>query len=602
MPAEPARSAGEMPVARRRLWLAAIFLLAVAVRIVHLWQMSDELIFQLLISDPRQYDQWAQEIVAGNWLGDRVFYQTPLYPYLLAVVYTVAGHSIWAVRIAQAAFGALAAVFVAQAGARFFSQRAGLCAGLLLAIYPPAIFFDGILQKASIDLLFMSGLVWLLGVTQDRPRRWLFASIGALVGLMTLNRENAAALVPVLLVWVGWLAWPSRGRGLAIGWGAFLVGAAVVLLPVGARNYYVGGMFALTTSQMGPNFYIGNHAGASGSYENLRAGRGDPRFEAQDARELAEQALKRPLTAQEVSQYWMNRTLDDIRANPAAWLSLLVRKWLLTWNATELIDAESLYTQQKHSTPLAVLTPLWNFGTLCALALLGIWWTRRDSRRIWILYAILLAMAAAVALFYVFARYRYPLVPPLMLLAGAGIIGAYERLRRDSTYPAWETLVGAAIMIAAGLICNQPVARAYADDAVTYLNYGNEFFTERRATEAERLWRMAAAADPQMTEPCSTLGWYFAEGGRLDEAEQQFIQGLRVGNDQRFALYLAVVAAERGDGAPAREQIAAALQAQPSLAPALPGLADEARRRGLNRGAEVLLQAAAAASNAPASP
>ena len=39
----------------------------------------------------------------------------------------------------------------------------------MMACYPPAIFFDGILQKASLDLLLASLLVWLLSIAQSRP-------------------------------------------------------------------------------------------------------------------------------------------------------------------------------------------------------------------------------------------------------------------------------------------------------------------------------------------------------------------------------------------------------------------------------------------------
>ena len=64
-----------------------------------------------------------------------------------------------------------------------------------------------------------------------------------------------------------------------------------MLVPVAARNSYVGGGFYVTTSQFGPNFYIGNNPAADGTYQSLRFGRGAPEYERQDATELAEHAL-----------------------------------------------------------------------------------------------------------------------------------------------------------------------------------------------------------------------------------------------------------------------------------------------------------------------
>ena len=45
------------------------------------------------------------------------------------------------------------------------------------------------------------------------------------------------------------------------------------------RNAALGGGLYPTTSQFGPNFFIGNNPGSDGTYMSLRAGRGDPEFE-----------------------------------------------------------------------------------------------------------------------------------------------------------------------------------------------------------------------------------------------------------------------------------------------------------------------------------
>ena len=68
-------------------------------------------------------------LAGGDWIGTDVFYQAPLYPYFLGVIYAVAGHDLLAVRVVQAVIGSLSAVLVAWAAARLFSTRAGIIAG-----------------------------------------------------------------------------------------------------------------------------------------------------------------------------------------------------------------------------------------------------------------------------------------------------------------------------------------------------------------------------------------------------------------------------------------------------------------------------------------
>jgi hypothetical protein len=88
--------------------------------------------------------------------------------------------------------------------------------------------------------------------------------------------------------------------------------------------------------------------------------------ERQDAIELAEHALGRRLTPGEVSDYWTRRALTFIATQPRAWLRLMARKFGLVWNATEVIDTESLESHAESSLLLratavshfAVLVPL----------------------------------------------------------------------------------------------------------------------------------------------------------------------------------------------------------------------------------------------------
>ncbi len=336
----------------------------------------------------------------------------------------------------------LSAVLVGMAGARLFSARAGLIAGLGLAIYAPAIFFDGLIQKSVLDVAFVSvalaAIAAILTGGQDRRGWWL--AVGARDrraepdprkrpaagrGARPLDLDRCAAPPP-----------RPRRRDSAPSPSA----SALVLGPVVARNYAVSGGIYLTTSQFGPNFYIGNNAAADGSYVPLRFGRGSPEFERIDATELAERAAGRTLSPAEVSGYWTSRALAFIRSQPGAWLALQGRKAALLVNAAEMIDTESQESHAEWSWPLRALGPLTHFGVLVPLAVVGLWLTWPDRRRLWVLYAIGATFAITTLAFYVFARYRFPLVPLLVLFAGAGIAGcaagwrAWPRIAADSPW------------------------------------------------------------------------------------------------------------------------------------------------------------------------
>ena len=550
-----------------------LFVLAMVVRGLHFYQMRRSLAYEVLICDAWQYDQWARRIASGEWLGTTVFYQTPLYPYFLGAVYAVFGHSVWVVRLIQAAGGSLACVFLARAGARFFSERVGWLAGVGLALYPPAIFFDGILQKASLDLLLMTLLLWVLALYQSRPRHLTLAGVGGLLGLLILNRENAAILFPVLLTWVLWCHWRDSRANRVVRAVEYVLSVFVVLLPVGLRNRYVGGEFILTTSQMGPNFYIGNHRGASGCYQSLRPFRGDPRYESEDARLLAEEALGRRLSPAQVSGYWLGRAWSDIRDDPVKWLGLLGRKAFLVFHSIEVVDAESIRHHEEVSTVLRTLRRPLRFGVLVALAVPGLWWTRREWRRLWILYAAAAVYALAVVLFYVMARYRYPLVPIVVLFAASGLLGAWDRIRLRSGRAIRELGLGAALALPVAVLCNWPLARMHGDD-VTYFNIGTALLDLHRPAEAMDQLKRAEKINPSFPATYNNLGLASQQMGDLSQARRYFERAIALDPEMATAHFnLGQVCLKQGDRSLAAACFREAVRLDPVQTEALRALA-----------------------------
>ena len=179
-----------------------VFALALAVRLAYLWSWHRTALFSTPVGDGRAYLAWAHALVAGDWLGREVFYQAPLYPYFLGALHTLFGDGPWVARLSQAVIGSLSCVLLGLAGARFFSRRVGLVAGVGLALYAPAIYFDGLIQKATLDAFLFSLLLLAFAQQVDRDQLELSFASGAVLGLLALVRENALVLAPLAAVFV----------------------------------------------------------------------------------------------------------------------------------------------------------------------------------------------------------------------------------------------------------------------------------------------------------------------------------------------------------------------------------------------------------------
>jgi tetratricopeptide (TPR) repeat protein len=622
----------EMPPRHFVRWLALVAGVALLLRLVYLFEIDGTAFASVLIGDGQQYDAWARRIAAGEWIGHGVFYQAPLYPYLLGVVFAVGGHSLLAVRVLQAVLGASSCALLAVAGRRLVGDRAGLIAGMMLAVYPPAIFFDGLIQKSSLDLFLVVLLLALLGEVTGRIRAscdlailrscdltvgrrdggaigvsrvlepcrspdrqtarsldrtiarshdlemaplwpWL-AGAGLALGAFMLNRENARVLYPVVAAWL-WLFFRETAARKRLAWLAvFTVGVAVAVVPVGLRNMYAGGEFLISTSQAGPNFYIGNHAGALGSYTPLVAGHGNAAFEQEDATRLAETAAGRRLSPGEVSDFWLARAFHDIRQAPGAWLALVGRKLLLTFNTAEVVDTESIEAYAEHSRVLGTL--FWfDFGVILPLAAIGVWQSRREWKRLALLYAIAGSLALSVALFYVLARYRYPIVPVVLLLAGAALAEVPTSVR------GWRGFVpGLAVAAAVALLAWLPIVPA-ADE--TNLNMGTALVSLGRPAEALPWLERASAAAPDYAAPHFNLGVAFERMGDRQKSLEEFATAVRLAPaDFEAQSALALTLQESGDLAGAVAAFREAARLQPGNARAEFNLGVALRAAGLS--------------------
>ena len=127
-----------------------VFAVALALRLLFLVHLLPSPYFDNLMIDSASYDRWAQRIAGGDFWGDRVFYQSPLYPYFLGLLYSIFGRDLVAARIAQAVLGSVTCALIFLFTRRLFGTAAGLTAGLAAALYTTFIFQDLMILKSVI--------------------------------------------------------------------------------------------------------------------------------------------------------------------------------------------------------------------------------------------------------------------------------------------------------------------------------------------------------------------------------------------------------------------------------------------------------------------
>ena len=535
--------------------LASICGLAFFLRLMNVLQTFEVPTLVRLLGDARGYFDWAVRISDGNWYGSETFYQAPLYPYFLAVLITIFGPSITLIRMVQMVLGVAGVGLIGLAGHKLVSARVGLISAAMLAVYPPAIYYDGIIQKAALATFLLCALIAACVYLQTERLRWYALLTGVTLGLLVLTRENALLWVPLIPFWILLGIRDTVGNRWKLV-GCYAVGAAMILLPVGARNASLGGEWSPTTFQAGPNFYIGNNLQANGIYEPLVPGHGTPMHERADAVRLAEQEVGHELSARQVSQFWMSRAWEEIQQSPSHWFQVMVAKTFMVFNRYEVPDVESMYIFREYSVPLK-LSRIWHFGTLCPLALWGLIATRGDWRKLWLYYLLLLTMIAAIVLFFILGRYRNPVAILLIPFAAAGAADLWVRL----TERRWRSIFGGvALLLISGIFCNirvheerslqascymnMGISLCQADDlrggirileraveefpemGTGYVNLGRAYLLDRQPARAARCFEFALVLDPGLVGVRFQLGEALEYCGAREQAIEQYQRAL----------------------------------------------------------------------------
>jgi len=439
--------------ARRRLdpawrWFAIVLAAGFVVRLIYLLQARahDPLFFTPQM-DAEYHHRWAFAIASGTEFIRDAFFRAPLYPYFLGLLYKLGLDLFW-VRVVQAMLGSASCgltyllarrILIPQPQApqskiqnpksKIHSEPVARAAGLVLAAYPLAIYFDGeLLIPSLVVFLVLLGLV-LLYRSLDTGRQWWLP--GLAFGLASIARPNVLAFVAVLGVWLLFRlrrrAWPL------LGW--FGGAVALVILPVTVRNYAVSRTFVPIAWQAGTNFYIGNNPQSDGVTAVVPGTRASWWGGYNDVKALAERALGRELKGAQIDRYWLRQGFEFWKKEPLRALGLTAHKLCLLLSGYEVSNNRNIYYFKRFSflNLLIFQTGVlkFPFGLLLPLALAGAYLGRRQAGRWLPAYLFVAAFGLSFVAFFITARYRMPLVPILAILACYAVSRFRQSAKRE---------------------------------------------------------------------------------------------------------------------------------------------------------------------------
>lgn len=251
---------GPLPVStsavdRRLGWL---LLAALVIRIAFFGLLGDG----ELRMDELQYQEIATNLVAGEGFaldGRLTSWRPPLYPALLAALYTMSGTTDPMVaRIFQALLSLGTALLAYGLGRRLFGESTALVAAGLVAFYPSLLFYNNHLLTEVVCAFLVTLMAYGFALYLQTGRPVALAATGGALGLAVLTRDSLWPMVGVIGVLIGAATgyrlrrWTAHAAVLGV---SFLI----IAVPWVVRNTQLQGTFTLIATNNGPGILAGNN-------------------------------------------------------------------------------------------------------------------------------------------------------------------------------------------------------------------------------------------------------------------------------------------------------------------------------------------------------
>ena len=492
--------------------LLLLFLGALCLRLLAIYDGRHSPFFQNLIIDAGKYSQDALSLLAGHESNftAQPYWQAPGYTWFLAAIYWVFGpHNLLAVRTIQAFLGASTCLLTFVLGRLLdLPYRASFAGAFLLAIYWPHIFFT---TEIAIPVPFMFLVLLAMVFTLHKDERPSIKALsGLFLGIAALFRPNCLVLLLPLLLFIHRSDFSQRKRieqGLAL-----ILGTLLFVLPITIRNFRRGGELVLISHNGGINLFIGNNERWKETF-NTRPGPEWIRLVQEPVRRAGPWHGRNPAKA---SGYWVGKVLDYAFKMPEKFFWGMAEKVLLFLDHHELRRNTDIYFCIAFLRTLQL--PLFiGFGLIGPLALVGLFFGWRREK-LWFLALALTLYSSSIIVFFVCGRYRLPIVPFCTLFALIGLQELWQRRKLPHTFlpPLLLLLVG--IYAAWGSLVTG-ISKDHSE-ALVYLARWQ--MRARQPKLAQSLLELAHREDPRSVDVENALALLLLDKGEKKRALELF--------------------------------------------------------------------------------
>ena len=508
----PNRVKSDLRAGRFSLRLGHLIVLGVfALRLWTLLGLTHSALLLPTRGDMHFYNDWARDILHGQFTQPLAFYGLPGYAYLLALLYKVFGENPFVPGLFQAGIDAGVAGLIYQICLQIFvsakstslaanlnPRLIGLVAAIGWAFFVPAQAYSVVLMPTIWFVFVFWFVVWRVVRSSTALGRLECFLLALLIGITATGIATILAIVPLICTALFLERDSRQRRTLVTRVGLLLAGLALGTSPCWIHNYLIAKDPVFLSAHSGINFWIGNNPEATG-YPRFPPGlRTGQAAMLQDSITQAEAAAGRSLKHAEVSAYWSGKAKTYIATNLGDWLTLVGRKLRNFWSAFQYDDLSIITSLREQG----VILPGLSFGIVAALAIPGIFlgcWFAPRSR--WVLAAVLLSMFALLAVF-ITERYRLVAVPGLLIFAALGLSVFWEAFAaRDLK----NTAIYLALLIASTIFVAWPQSNPslWALDAY---NSGWQALESNNLPLAEKKLAIAYAYVPENSETLFALG------------------------------------------------------------------------------------------------